>query len=49
MKKTYETPSVEKVPFLYKDQVVASNVCFEMQLRKPPALGEMCSVPEYLD
>lgn len=25
MKKTYETPSVEKITFEYKDQVVASN------------------------
>lgn len=31
MKKTYETPSVEKVAFQYRDQVVAaSGVCHVM-------------------
>ncbi len=27
MKKTYETPSVEKVAFQYRDQVVAASGC----------------------
>ena len=27
MKKTYETPSVEVVKFLYRDQVVATSGC----------------------
>ena len=33
MKKTYETPSVEKIAFRYKDQVVAAsypvNLCIQ--------------------
>lgn len=27
MKKTYQAPSIEKVSFCYKDQVVASGTC----------------------
>ena len=37
MKKTYETPSIEKIAFQYRDQVVAAsgNVCYVSHQRVP--------------
>lgn len=46
MKKTYETPSVEKIAFQYRDQVVvASGVhsnCEKVWVNTSPADGTEC-------
>lgn len=52
MKKTYESPSVEKIAFQYRDQVVVasgtvSGVCSEIYDSNSGALGSTCFTGKY--
>ena len=45
MKKNYETPSVEVVKFLYKDQVVAASGCDTIWINEKDSSGQCNKAP----
>ena len=48
MKKTYEAPSIEKIAFQYRNQVVAASVCAPIYAQTDNSGDKICdTTPDY--